>query len=256
MNSSVIYLTWRKSVAAVIALCFGVDVCAFPLRPAVAELIHRYSFQDGGVNDSIGKANGKLNGDAKVADGKVVLNNAGKASEDAKASYVSFSERLLPKAGSATTEAWFTSKSNGQFARVFDFGQRGQGYLFFTVDEGNDTARAAISNNDWMDETTARSDSSVNDGKPHMVAVVIDAAAKRLRLYIDGKQHGDSEPLGNNTLENIKGANHWLGRSLYDNDPAFTGTIEELRIYDTALTADDIAKHFKEGAEPSAAAVK
>ena len=40
MNSSVIYLTWRKSVAAVIALCFGVDVCAFPLRPAVAELIH------------------------------------------------------------------------------------------------------------------------------------------------------------------------------------------------------------------------
>jgi hypothetical protein len=256
MNCSDTRTACRNFVAAVVSSGVAIGVLSLPLQRAYAELIHRFSFQDGGVNDSVGKTNGKPNGDAKVADGKLVLNNTGKASEDAKASYVSFGERLLPKAGSATIEAWFTSKSNGQFARVFDFGQRGQGYLFFTVDEGNDTARAAISNNDWMDETTARSDSTVNDGKPHMVAVVIDAAAKRLRLYIDGKQHGDSEPLGNNTLENIKGANHWLGRSLYENDPAFTGTIDELRIYDTALTADDIAKQFKEGARPSAAAEK
>jgi hypothetical protein len=30
-------------------------------------------------------------------------------------------------------------------------------------------------------------------------------------------------------------------------DAGFTGSIDELRIYDTALTAEEIAKHFKSG---------
>ena len=237
-----------KFITAAIVMMTAGGVLALRLDTARAELIHRYSFQDA-ANDSVGKVNGKLEGDAKVADGKLVLTNTGKKSDDAKLAYLSFGERILPKTGSATIEVWFTSKSDGQFARVFDFGQRGQGYLFLTVDEGSDIARTAISNNDWGDEATTRSDSTVNDNKPHMAAVVIDGAAKRLRFFIDGKQHGESEPLGDNSLEKIKGANNWLGRSLYTTDAGFTGSIDELRIYDTALSADDIAKHFKAGAD-------
>jgi Concanavalin A-like lectin/glucanases superfamily len=234
--------------AAAIVVITASSVFAFQLDTAYAELIHRYSFQES-ANDSVGKVNGKLEGEAKVADGKLVLTNTGKNSDHAKLSYLSFGERILPKTGSATIEVWFTSKCDGQFARVFDFGERGQGYLFLTVDEGNDTARIAISDNAWENEALVRSDSPVNDNKPHMVAVVIDSGAKRLRFYIDGKQQGESEPLGDNSLEKIKGTNHWLGRSLYTTDNGFTGSIDELRIYDTALSADDVAKHFKAGAD-------
>jgi hypothetical protein len=244
---------WNRTAAfgrlsSILGLLIVVGTLAFQFNIASAELIHRYSFQDA-ANDSAGKVNGKLEGDAKVADGKLVLTNTGKKSDDAKLAYLSFGERILPKTGSATIEVWFTSKSDGQFARVFDFGQRGQGYLFLTVDEGSDAARTAISDNAWENEATTRSDSPVNDNKPHMAAVVIDGAAKRLRFYIDGKQHGESEPLGDNSLEKIKGANNWLGRSLYTTDAGFTGSIDELRIYDTPLSADDIAKHFKAGAD-------
>jgi len=248
MNSFGIRDSVFQFLAAAFTFVFAIGGFAVQTDLARAELIHRYSFQDNAADDSVGKINGKLNGDAKVADGRLVLNNTGKSSDNAKLSYVSFAERLLPKAGNATIEVWFTSKCDGQFARVFDFGQRGQGYLFFTVDEGNDTARAAISNNDWMDETQIRSDSQVNDNKPHMVALVIDDAGKRMRLFVDGKQHGNAEPVGENTLDKVKGSNHWLGRSLYGTtDAGFTGSIDELRIYDTALTADEIAKQFKSG---------
>jgi hypothetical protein len=176
------------------------------------------------------------------------LENAGKVSNDSALSYVSFSERILPKAGNTTIEVWFISNSDGSFARLFDFGRRGQGYLFLTVnDGGNDIARAAITNNDWGEETKISSDSNVNDGRLHMVAVVIDGAAKNLHFYIDGKEQGGAEPLGDNGLEKIQGSNHWLGRSLYDTDAGFTGSISELRIFDTALKPAEIAAHFKAG---------
>jgi hypothetical protein len=216
-------------------------------RSARAELIHRYSFKEN-ADDSVGKINGKLEGKAKIAGGKLALQNSGKPSNDEGLSYVSFSERILPKSGSATVEAWFTSDSDGQFARLFDFGRRGQGYLFLTVnDGGNDTARTAITNNDWGEETKISSDGNVNDGRLHMVAVVIDGTVKNLHFYVDGKEQGGAEPLGDNSLEKIQGGNHWLGRSQYNEDTGFTGSISELRVFDTALKPAEIAAHFKAG---------
>jgi len=85
MNCSDTRTACRNFVAAVVSSGVAIVVLSLPLQRAYAELIHRFSFQDGGVNDSVGKTNGKPNGDAKVADGKLVLNNTGKASEDAKA---------------------------------------------------------------------------------------------------------------------------------------------------------------------------
>jgi len=225
-------------------------------RSVRAELIHRYSFKEN-ADDSVGKINGKLEGKAKIANGKLTLENTGKASNDEALSYVTFNQRILPKSGSATIEVWFTSNSDGQYARLFDFGRRGEGYLFLTVnDGGNDIARTAITNNDFADETKISSDGNVNDGRLHMVAVVVDGGTKDLRFYVDGKENGGAEPLGDNTLENVKGASHWLGRSLYDADAGFTGSISELRVFDTVLKPADIAAHFKAGKDEVEAAKK
>jgi len=229
-----------KEVLRTVGLTLCMATCA------QADLIHRYSFKDN-ADDSVGKVNGKLMGGAKIADGKLVLENTGKPSNDPALSYVSFGERILPKSGSATIEVWFISNSDGPFSRIFDFGRRGQGYIFLTDNEGNDTARVAITNADWGEETQARPDKPVNDNKPHMAAVVIDAAGGKLRLFVDGKEAGSGEPLGDNTLEKVTGDNHWLGRSLYDNDVGFTGSIDELRVFDSALNADQINSHYKAG---------
>jgi len=44
--------------------------------------------------------------------------------------------------------------------------------------------------------------------------------------------------------------NVWLGRSQYVNDPAFSGTFYEFRIYDDALTAQQIAISYVGGPDP------
>ena len=237
-----------------IAWCLGAWGLAILPASVYAELTHRYSFKDDNAQDTVGKVNGKLEGEAKVADGALVLDNTSKTSDDESLSYLSFDERILPEKGSATIEVWFTSKTEGPYARIFDFGERGQGYLFLTIsDAGNDVARAAITHNEFGEEstvTTADSDvRGVNDGKPHMAAVVIDAEDGKLHLFFDGQEIESGQALNENSLEKIVGANHWLGRSLYDTDAGFTGSIDELRVFNSALTADQISAHHKAGAE-------
>jgi arabinan endo-1,5-alpha-L-arabinosidase len=210
--------------------------------------MHRYSFKDDNANDTVGKIH------AKVAGGALTLDNSSKTSDDESLSYLSFDKRLLPDKGSATIEVWFTAKTEGPYARIFDFGERGQGYLFLTIsDAGNDVARTAITNNDFGEESTVTTDNGtargVNDGKPHMVAVVIDDKSGNLKLFVDGKEIEPARPLNENSLEKITGANHWLGRSLYDTDAGFTGSIDELRVFNSALTADEIGAHHKAGAD-------
>ena len=68
--------------------------CYRPRR--AAELTHRYSFKDGKADDSVGKVNGKLEGGAKITDGKLVLDNTDKTSGD-----TGFSLRELLRANSS-----------------------------------------------------------------------------------------------------------------------------------------------------------
>src|SRR3954452_12914769 len=110
-----------------IARAVVVLVLATFLAPSVtrAELIHRYSFDDG-AKDSVGKIDGTLKGNAKVADGKLVLENAAKTSDDPKLSYVDFAAPIIPPnippSGSVSLVVWITAKEHPLFARVLDIG--------------------------------------------------------------------------------------------------------------------------------------
>jgi Concanavalin A-like lectin/glucanases superfamily len=243
--------------AFVISGCVATLGLAMLPAAARAELTHRYSFKDGKADDSVGKVNGKLEGGAKITDGKLVLDNTDKTSGDTGLSYVSFSDRILPQSGSATIEVWFKSKSDGGYARVFDFGERGQGYLFLTVNDGGENVtRTAITATDFGEEASLRTEDNVNDDMPRMAAVVVDDTAKKLHLYVDGKEVDAPEPLGDNGLDKIKGAVHSLGRSAFEADAGFTGSITEFRVYNSALPSSQISADFKAGSavvEPAAA---
>jgi hypothetical protein len=80
-------------------------------------------------------------------------------------------------------------------------------------------------------------------------AAVLDAAAETMRVYMNGSQVGSngwyaslSELSGNN--------NNWLGRSQNDNDPELGGTIDEFRIYNTALSGAQVMASYNAGPDP------
>lgn len=207
---------------------------------ARAELIHRYSFDGAEVKDSVGKVNGTLKGDAKLADGKLVLENTDKMSGDAKLSYVQFNGPIAPKQGSVSIVAWVTAKQSPAFARVLDIGdvEGGEGRAFLYVmtrHEEDDKSRAAITASTVAERAFVTGE-PLDDNKPHVAAVIVDGAAKTLGLYVDGKAAQPAEALGDNTLDKVRQTHAWLGRSGFDSDPGLTGSIDELRVYDHALT--------------------
>ena len=53
-----------------------------------------------------------------------------------------------------------------------------------------------------------------------------------------------------NSLSSIDDRNNWIGRANLPGRPDFGGTIEEFRIYNTALSASDITASFYAGPDP------
>ena len=218
----------------------GADAAPGPPPP---HLIHRYSFdgQDTRVVDSIGSADGRLQGGA-------LLDGAGHVTLDGKDDYVDLPNGLLSGLRDATLIAWLAWSGGPCWQRVFDFGSTDAGEdqvgdatssLFLTPKRCPGTGPATSF-------TTTRNEfGSVDSDTPFPVlelaaiAVVVDAAKEQLRLYAAG------EPLGTGvapSLARLSDENDWLGRSQWVQDTYFMrGTYDEFRIYDVALSDSDLA---------------
>lgn len=215
-----------------------------------AGIIHRYSFT-ADARDSVGRVDGVLKGaGASVAGGRLVLANDFSATGD-KISCLQFAGPVLPAGGASVSLAvWFTAKDVGDYARVLNFGAsegtEGMQFIYFSPRTADGSARVAITGSD-VGSKTYLDFTALDDGKPHLVAIVIDGPAGKLRVYADGKEAGPAETLGANTLDKVKPAENWLGRSSFAADPGLTGAIDELRVYDHALTAEEAAALFSAG---------
>jgi len=210
---------------------------------SAAHLIHRYSFDGQGLRvvDSAGSADGRLEGGA-------VLDGAGQVTLDGVDDYVNLPNGLLSGLRDATLIAWLAWSGGPCWQRVFDFG---------STDAGEDVAGDATSSlfltpkrcpgtGPATSFTTTRNEfGSVDSDTPFpllrfaVIAVVVDATNRQLRLYAAG------EPLGTGvapSLARLSDENDWLGRSQWVQDVYFLrGTYDEFRIYDVALGDAELA---------------
>jgi hypothetical protein len=217
---------------------------------ALLALTHLYTFNDGTMSDWVGGANGTLRNGATVVNGRLLLQNGAVTSgQTTKVQYGQLPAGVLPD-GAATIEVWYTTSNAAGWSRVFDIGNQvgaeGDSYLYFTASSGNNDTRVALS------PSAAGADSTVSgtqtaDLNSHMAAVVIDPAAGLLRLFIDGTQRSTAALNGANA-GSITDTLAYLGRSLWNGDTGFSGAINEMRIFDEALSSTLIASHASRGA--------
>jgi hypothetical protein len=251
-------MIFRLTCARVLAVSILMTLwCGRAMAQTTAPgLIHRYSFNDGTARDSAGKIDGTLKGAAKIADGKLVLDNTDKAngaktSGDATLSYLEFSGSIIPKSGSATLIVWITAPENQPYCRIMDIGDTdpdtrvGQAFIYL-VPHHDTGSKIGITASDTGGKSSVDGD-ALDDGKPHMAAIVIDGDAKKLHFYIDGKEAGEAADLNDNTLDGVHPVHNYMGRSLSDVDPGLTASIDEFRVYDRALPASEVTAAFKAG---------
>ena len=134
--------------------------------------------------------------------------------------------------------AWVKVLSSKQWQRIFDFGNGTSHYMFLTPNAGS-TMRFAIKNGD-EEQTLDCAKLPVVQWKH--VAVTIGQG--RTAIYIDGEEAASTTDI---TIKpsDIRPAMNFLGRSQFDSDPALTGTIQDVRIYNYALTAEEVKQAMK-----------
>jgi len=204
-------------------------------------LIHRYSFDGEGtrVVDSIRHADGELmNGAA--------LDGAGHVSLDGKTQYVNLPNGLISSLTDATLVTWLAWNGGPCWQRVFDFGSTDAGEdlvgnattsVFATPLRCPENGPATA-----IETTSVVGSVDANVMFPQLqnspITVVLDVTAGELRLYSNHLFIGSGavEP-----LSSISDVNDWLGQSQWTQDVHLRGTYDEFRIYDTALTPDEVA---------------
>ena len=220
-------------------------------------LVHRYSFNNGTANDSVGSANGTLVGKAAISGGQLVLPNTTSAAP--ATDYLQLPAAILnnPLNGAGanendsavTVEAWATINS-GQYtwANLFDFGNQdasGQSEydIHVCVHASDDSTIAGISDSDNANVDCQYIDLGSGtglDGSTNVhITAVYNPPAGCVAIYLNGVLAGADDyvtiPMsGVQAVRNIIGADNWP-------DPGMQGAIDEFRIYNGALQADEIA---------------
>ena len=137
---------------------------------------------------------------------------------------------------SRTSCAWFKTKATGEIMSWGDNGSNGRKWIL-RVQTSNGVIRVAVRNG------YIEGDTDVRDGLWHHVAAVLEddgsPNATEIKLYLDGALQGISAQLYR-PIDTASTSNVRIGESPWHNLP-FTGQIADVRIYDVALSAEEVA---------------
>lgn len=197
-----------------------------------------YSFEGNGEN-AIGKHDGTAHGNVSYSEGKtgqaVNLNGTD--------SYLTLpSEHALAGYDSITVATWVNWRGGGNWQRLFDFGNNTNQFMFLSPKSGSGTLRFAIKNGggEQMVQTTAM---PVNQ----WVHVAVTLGDKTAKLYVNGELKATNTNVTIKPSDFKPGANY-IGKSQF-NDPLFNGMIDEFRIYNSALSAEEIKAVYNNTAQ-------
>lgn len=250
---------------------------------AQAALTHRYSFNDGTANDSVGSSNGTLVGtNGSISGGQLVLANTGEGSETpgTAGAFLDLPNGLISSSatpgGAVTVEMWLTMSQNRDWAAAFSAGvsingentsnccNDDQPYIQViprTGDggQGNDvrvTSNSFGGPEGWVDDLGAANGTDLTVGQQEHVVSVFDQSGGlpgSITVYRNGALMGTAPIAANLDLKTFLRANNtggdvnvWVGRSQWP-DSLMAGSVNELRIYNSALSAANALANFSAG---------
>jgi len=163
--------------------------------------------------------------------------------EGAKSLFLRSSQWLqLPVNSVATDETtialWVKVPSAATaWQRLFDFGYDTDHYFFLTPNNGS-VMRLAIKNGGSEQQLDAP---KLPTGQWKHVAVTMKAGSTC--IYVDGQQVASTSAITISPAD-VKPVINYIGRSMFNNDPYFTGYMQDLRIYNYALSSDEVQQLF------------
>ena len=224
--------------------------------PSSAVVIHQWKFEEEGgagttLVDSVGSADGTIvdvgGNDGTVGGGSVTLAGGPKDQSD----YVKLPSGLVSSLSSTSIETWVTQKSAQNWSRVFSVGSASNNVMHMSFTKGGN-----LNENEWR--WNAQSNLTLGNfgGQPtnpideqvHWVVTVDDTGGAgdktKVTIYKNGEEVSTGET--DNNLSGLNDRDFFLGRSQWG-DNAANASWDEFRIYNGALTAEQVATNNTAG---------
>ncbi|MCH5211134.1 MAG: S-layer homology domain-containing protein [Oscillospiraceae bacterium] len=227
----------KKIIAAIAALSMTAAILpVMPVSAAEPKPVLQYTF-DGKkeLTDENGKNELKLSGGASVTnDG-----NVGKALLlDGVDGFAQLPSGIM--SDSMTITAWVKMSAFRTWGRVFDLGTDSNNNFFLSPYSGG-TARIEMKSPSGVDTMD-----TVQETERDWVHYAVTYNKGTLSYYRNGLLIGSKANLSIKPTD-IKDELNYIGKSHYDGDAYLSAAIDDFRIYDKALTAQEIGAVFAEG---------
>ena len=234
----------RRALAGVTALALGLSGAIIATQPAMAaaQLVAHYPLDESSGTVAV-DASGAGRDGAYV--GSPALSGGEGVRLDGADDHVKLPNNLLAGLASITVSAEVLVRAaQGTPYFIYGFGNTdaggvGNGYLYST---GN-AYKTSIASGNWSTEQTANSGANLERDVWKTITYTLDDATNTARVYLDGIQVAQNANV-TITPGSIGGGvttANYLGRSVYNADKRLAGSLRDVRIYDTALTAADVA---------------
>lgn len=153
-------------------------------------------------------------------------------------SFVTVPNGVMDGLTNFTASTWIRLDASNNWERIFDFGA-GSAYMFLSSRNGNTaTVRYAIK------AATGNEQSVAAPGSPlplnTWTHIAVTQSGNLVILYINGVEVARNAALTLNPSAIAGSTKNYLGKSQFTSDPNVNGSIDEFRIYNRALTAQEI----------------
>ncbi|PYY26385.1 LamG-like jellyroll fold domain-containing protein [Paenibacillus illinoisensis] len=144
---------------------------------------------------------------------------------------------LLTDTTDFTFSAWVNWDGGGAWQRIFDFGNGLTRHMFLTPSQHNGALQFTI-HDQGRDQSLIATEALPSNQWVH-VAVTLQGDTGT--LYVNGKAVASSSEITFNPKD-LQASEAYLGKSRYAADPFYQGKMDQVRVYDKALSAKEIQR--------------
>lgn len=184
--------------------------------------------------DANGNAlNGLLYGGVTFVPGKI--NNSAKL--DGVDDYIKIPNGIIEKLSDFTVSTWVYADTVTTWSRIFDFGSGTTSNMFLTSNDGTGKMKFSLSGSNISSQSA--STTSALPAKA-WTYVTVTLSANKLSIYINGVLKGTGLSFMGRPYDLGATTANYIGKSQYTADPFFKGKIDDFRIYNYAMSVDEI----------------
>ncbi|HKM92202.1 MAG TPA: LamG-like jellyroll fold domain-containing protein [Prolixibacteraceae bacterium] len=240
---------------SLVLVVFGLKVQA---QLDYGHITHFYDFENELATDLVGGVDGEENGPVYYSEGAIDFTDNDVEGDGGYLSFVG-EDIAINQYSAITIEAWATpsfDSNSGRALMMWAFGKAGgvgTNYLFFVPSRFEDEICAKMSIGDsepWANEQGITIGNAAMGAEQLYHYVVTIDEDNMMMVYVDGENVGDIVELtGEHSLASLSNSNFVIGKSLYDADPMWRGTVDLFSIWDVALTSDEVSSLYVLGSK-------